>query len=55
MTFDRRLQRYLRRTAAHGRDVVRLGPFTALLNPSDPMRYLNYAVPEEDASATADE
>src|SRR4051794_1645759 len=50
MGFDRRLQRYLRATAARGRDVVRCGPFVALLHPADPLRYRNYAVPEEDAT-----
>lgn len=53
MTSDRRLQRYLRRTAARGRDAVAVGPFLALLHPSDPMRYLNYAVPDEGAEATS--
>jgi GNAT superfamily N-acetyltransferase len=47
MRFDRRLQRYLRATAARGREVVRCGPFEAYLHPRDPLRYLNYAVPVE--------
>src|SRR3954451_6502828 len=50
MGFDRRLQRYLRATAAGGREVVRCGPFVALLHPADALRYRNYAVPEEDAT-----
>jgi ribosomal protein S18 acetylase RimI-like enzyme len=53
MTFDRRLQRYLRRSAARGRDAVGAGPFTAFFKPGDPMRFLNYAIPEERARVTA--
>jgi ribosomal protein S18 acetylase RimI-like enzyme len=55
MTFDQRLQRYLRGSAARGREVVRAGPFTAFFDRGDPMRYLNYAIPEEGAAPTAEE
>src|SRR3954447_11057305 len=53
MTFERRLQRYLRGTAARGREVVRAGPFTAYLDRSDALRFLNYAIPDEGAAPTA--
>lgn len=53
MSFDARLQRYLRRTAALGRDAVQVGPFVALIDPDDPMRYVNYAVPDAGSTPTA--
>ncbi len=53
MGFDRRLQRYLRATAARGRESVSAGTFTALINPRDPLRYLNYAIPDEGAEPSA--
>src|SRR3954447_24623193 len=52
MTFERRLQRYLRGSAARGREVVRAGPFTAYLDRGDTLRFLNYAIPEEGAAPT---
>ena len=54
MTFDRRLQRYLRGSAARGRECVRAGAFTAYFDPGDAMRYVNYAIPEEDAAFAPD-
>jgi ribosomal protein S18 acetylase RimI-like enzyme len=50
MGFDRRLQRYLRRSAARGREVVPCGPFSVFLHPRDPLRFFNYAVPAESAA-----
>jgi|SRR5215203_941582 len=50
-----RLQAFLRATAAHGREVVALEPFTAYFHPSDGLKYLNYAVPADDAEPGADE
>jgi ribosomal protein S18 acetylase RimI-like enzyme len=47
MGFDRRLQRYLRRSAARGREVVPCGPFEAFFHPRDGLKFLNYAVPVE--------
>ena len=55
MTFDRRLQRYLRKSAANGREVVESGPFTAFFDRGDAMRYLNYAIPEEGAAPTPED
>jgi ribosomal protein S18 acetylase RimI-like enzyme len=40
--------------AAPGRTVVAVPPFTAYLDPMDPLRYLNYAVPEGDVAPDAD-
>ncbi len=42
------LQRFLIDVAAPGREVVAVGPFTAFLDPVDPLRYLNYAIPTGD-------
>ena len=50
-----RLQAFLRATAAPGREVVALEPFTAYFHPSDRLKYLNYAVPADDAEPGADE
>jgi GNAT superfamily N-acetyltransferase len=44
-----RLQAYLRASAAAGREVVELPGFSAYLDPVDSLRYLNYAVPHNDA------
>jgi predicted GNAT family acetyltransferase len=43
-----RLQSFLRVSAANGRTVVRTPPFTAFLDPGDPLRFLNYAIPDGD-------
>jgi ribosomal protein S18 acetylase RimI-like enzyme len=45
-----RLQAFLRATAATGRDVVRVDPFTAYVDPHDELKYLNYAIPDDGAS-----
>lgn len=45
-----RLQAFLRATAAAGRDVVRVGPFTAYVDPRDELKYLNYAIPDDGAN-----
>jgi GNAT superfamily N-acetyltransferase len=44
-----RLQAFLRVTAGNGRTVARLPPFTAYLDARDPLRYLNYAIPDDNA------
>jgi len=44
-----RLQAFLRATAAPGRRVLDLPPFTAYLDRDDPMRFLNYAIPDDGA------
>src|ERR671930_582113 len=43
-----RLQDFFRATAAAGRDVVHVPPFTAYFNPRDRLKYLNYAIPGGD-------
>ena len=43
------LQAFLRTSATNGREVVRAGPFTATFDRADPLRYLNYAIPDDDA------
>ena len=48
-----RLQAFLRATAAPGRRVLELPPFTAYLDRDDPMRFLNYAIPEDGAEPDA--
>ena len=50
-----RLQAFLRATAAPGREVVALDPFTAYFHPSDQLKYLNYAVPSDNAEPAEDE
>jgi hypothetical protein len=47
------LQAFLRASAAGGRTVVAVPPFTAYLNPADPLRYLNYAIPDGDVDPDA--
>ena len=44
-----RLQVFLREAPARGREVVRSGPFTAYFDPSDELRFLNYAIPDDGA------
>ena len=50
-----RLQAFLRATAAPGREVVALDPFRAYFHPSDSLKYLNYAIPADDAEPGVDE
>ena len=45
----KRLQAFLRATASSGREVLRAGPFTAYLDRGDPLKYLNYAIPDDRA------
>lgn len=51
-TFLARYAEYVRRNACAGRDVVRVGPFTATVNPDSPNPYFNYAVPDHGADPT---
>ena len=44
-----RIQSYLRTTAHGFYEAVPVPPFTAFFNPRDPLRYLNYAIPDEPA------
>ncbi|MCA1833785.1 MAG: GNAT family N-acetyltransferase [Actinomycetota bacterium] len=44
------LQNFLRATAARGRAVVRVAPFTAYIDPVDALRFFNYAIPDDDAA-----
>jgi GNAT superfamily N-acetyltransferase len=48
------LQNFLRASAAPGRDVVAVPPFTAYLTPDDPLKYLNYAIPDGDVAPDPD-
>jgi ribosomal protein S18 acetylase RimI-like enzyme len=50
-----RLQAFLRATAAPGREVVELSPFTAYFHPTDSLKYLNYAIPDDDSEPTSAE
>lgn len=49
-----RLQSFLRTSAVHGREVVCVTPFTATFTPDEPLKYLNYAVPDDGAEPDAD-
>ena len=44
-----RLQAFLRATAAPGREFVAARPFTAYFNPTNTLKYLNYAIPADGA------
>jgi len=48
-----RLQAFLRATAAPGRELVYVPPFTVYLDRRDPLRYLNYAIPDGDVEPDA--
>jgi ribosomal protein S18 acetylase RimI-like enzyme len=43
------IQAYLRETARGFYDAVTVPPFIAFFHPRDPLRYLNYAIPDEPA------
>jgi hypothetical protein len=45
----RDLQAFLRTSAQAGRTVLRVPPFTVTIHPTDPMRFVNYAVPDDGA------
>jgi ribosomal protein S18 acetylase RimI-like enzyme len=45
----RALQAFLRTSAGRGRRVLRAGPFTVTIHPDDPLRFLNYAIPDDNA------
>lgn len=55
MLSDHRIQQYLRGAAARGRDVERVGPFLATFDVRDAMPYLNYAIPDDGATPTAED
>jgi hypothetical protein len=44
-----RVQEFLRAVAGSGREAVRLGPFVAYFDRADPLKYLNYAIPDDGA------
>lgn len=52
---DQQLQQYVRVTAAQGRDTERVGPFLATFDPHDHLKYLNYAIPDDDARPIAED
>jgi predicted GNAT family acetyltransferase len=54
MTDVRDLQAFLRTSAARGRRVMRAGPFTVTIHPDDPLRFLNYAIPDDGAEPQED-
>jgi ribosomal protein S18 acetylase RimI-like enzyme len=49
VTQAERIQAYLRATAAGFYEAVPVPPFTAFFSPTDPLPYLNYAIPDEPA------
>lgn len=51
-TLNRRLLAYLRTQASRGPNHERIGPFLATFNDDD-NRFLNYAIPDDDAAPTA--
>jgi predicted N-acetyltransferase YhbS len=50
---DQQLQQYVRIVTTRDRDVERVGPFVATFDPHSANPYLNYAIPDDDASPTA--
>jgi ribosomal protein S18 acetylase RimI-like enzyme len=48
------LQAFLRASAGRGRDVLRVAPFTVTIHPHDPLKFLNYAIPDDGARPAAD-
>jgi GNAT superfamily N-acetyltransferase len=50
-----RIQAYVRRNAAAGRDTERIGPFLATFTPSDNHPSVNYAIPGTGARPTPDD
>jgi ribosomal protein S18 acetylase RimI-like enzyme len=50
-----RLSESIRQTLSETREVERIGPFLASFNPSDRMRFRNYAVPDDGARPTPTE
>lgn len=54
-TLNRRLLTYLRKSATRGPNHERIDPFVARFRPDDDNRYVNYAIPDDDADPTADD
>jgi ribosomal protein S18 acetylase RimI-like enzyme len=52
---DSRIQSYLRFAASQHRDTEQIGPFLATFNPHSPNPYLNYAIPDDDATPSPSE
>lgn len=50
MLSPRRVQSYFRRVAKRQYDAVPLPPFTLFFHPTDPLPWLNYAIPDADAT-----
>src|SRR4051794_7746614 len=53
MTNIRDLQAFLRTSAATGRTVLRVAPFTVTIDEGDELRFLNYAIPDDGAEPDA--
>src|SRR5919204_512336 len=54
MPDTRALQAFLRTSAGRGRTVLRVAPFTVTIHPHDPLKYLNYAIPDDAARPDRD-
>jgi len=50
-----RINSYLRAVAPLGREAQQVGPFLATCDPTTNNPYLNYAIPDDDAAATAED
>jgi len=53
MTVGRRISAYLRASVTLSREIERIGPFLASFSPETDNRFLNYAIPDDDAEPTA--
>jgi GNAT superfamily N-acetyltransferase len=51
--FPARIQAYIRTNAARGRDTERIGPFLATFSRTTTNPFLNYAIPDADATPSA--
>jgi GNAT superfamily N-acetyltransferase len=52
---DLQLQQYVRAIAPFGRETAQIGPFLATFHPTDPLTYVNYAIPDDGARPTAED
>ena len=55
MSEAERIQDYLRETARGAYEAVPVPPFIAFFHPHDPLRFFNYAIPDEPVSGDLSE
>jgi len=55
MSQAERIQAYMRATVGRNNEIVPVPPFTSFFHPRDPLRYFNYAIPDEPVGGDLDE